>query len=190
MNTWFNSMLVLCILKVRTCLLRTALPLSSWSLLFAWASRALASSCNMSAFLLALADSSVFLAMSSSTVLYLLFSSVLRTCCSRCKHKMEPLKRLRKGSCSIFGVSRAHRLLAQVTKAETRLGYVLLNTQGFKSWHEDWVALLQICGNSTASILGKDLQDSVTQLCNLWKLWPLAQLRLRNWPCSWLNVCV
>lgn len=98
-------------------LLRTALPLSSCSLLLAWASNAFASSCSMPAFLLASADSSVFLVMRSSTVLYLLFSSVSRTCCSTHKHKMEPLKRQCRGSCPISGLRREES--AQVTKTAT-----------------------------------------------------------------------
>lgn len=116
-------------------LLRTALPLSSCSLLLAWASNAFASSCSMPAFLLASADSSVFLVMRSSTVLYLLFSSVSRTCCSTHKHKMEPLKRQCRGSCPISGLRRA--VSAQVTKTATGSRDFLLNMQDLKSPCED-----------------------------------------------------
>lgn len=152
-------------------LLRTALPLSSWSLLFAWASKALASSCSMPAFLLASADSSVFLAMSSSTVLYLPLSSLLRTC-SEFKHKVE-LKWSQ--YCGIWLLlplpftNPAARAGSSLNKSRKLCQGISYFPSKIKSCGEDSsVALLQTCGCFTASILalGRDLWDSATGFCN------------------------
>lgn len=155
-------------------LFRTALPLSSWSLLFAWANKALASSCNTPAFLLASADSSVFLAMSSSTVLYLPLSSLLRTC-SECKHKMELVQSQYSGRWHLLPLSftnpAARRVYAGSSVNKSRNGVRVFPTpcprrRAMVKTHQllfcRSVAVLQLQYWHLAEIYGIWLQGSVT----------------------------